>query len=79
MNILITGGAGYIGSTLVKYYLDTGNRVTVVDNLLYKQVSLSQYCYNKKFNFIKLDVRDSNELKKLVAANDVVSCKFRTY
>ena len=72
MNILITGGAGYIGSTLVKHYLDRGNKVTVVDNLLYKQVSLSQYCYNKRFNFIKLDVRDSNELKKLVAAHDVI-------
>ena len=40
MRILVTGGAGYIGSVLVPLLLDDGHRVTVVDSLMYQQTSL---------------------------------------
>ena len=42
MNILITGGAGYIGSELVQYFIEDHN-VTVVDNLMYETTSLLRY------------------------------------
>ena len=47
MKVLITGGAGYLGSVLVGLLLDKKYKVTVVDNLIYKQQSLTSYCYNK--------------------------------
>ena len=56
MNVLITGGAGYLGSTLVGKLLEQKYKVTVIDNLAYKQQSLTSYCYNKDFTFIKGDV-----------------------
>ena len=50
--VLITGGAGYLGSILVGSLLDKKYKVTVIDNLTYKQRSLTSYCYNKDFTFI---------------------------
>jgi len=64
-NILITGGAGYIGSVLTGLLLSKNYKVTVVDNLLYKQQSLTSYCYNKNFTFIKGDVRKLTDLVNL--------------
>jgi nucleoside-diphosphate-sugar epimerase len=66
MKILITGGAGYLGSVLVNRLLDSGHTVTVLDNLMYNQTSLIHYSYNKRFDFIYGDVRDTNLLEKLV-------------
>ncbi len=63
MNILVTGGAGYIGSILVPRLLEEGHRVTVVDNLLYHQSSLLDACFHKKLVVIRGDVRD----KRLVS------------
>lgn len=65
MKVLITGGAGYLGSTLVGKLLSEGFKVDVVDNLLYKQLSLLQHIGNPKFKFIKGDVRNLNSLVKL--------------
>jgi len=56
MKVLITGGAGYLGSVLVPKLLDKGHNVTVYDNLLYNQLSLLNVCNNKKFNFIHGDL-----------------------
>jgi len=64
--ILITGGAGYLGSVLVDRLLNNGYEVTVLDNLMYNQTSLIHYSYNKNFHFIYGDVRDTDLLKKLV-------------
>ena len=54
--VLITGGAGYLGSTLAEYLLDKGYEVTVLDNLLYKQLSLLHIFKRDKFKFILGDV-----------------------
>ena len=44
VNVLITGGAGYLGSTLSQYLLDRGYFVDVMDNLMYEQTSLLHLC-----------------------------------
>ena len=71
MNILITGGAGYIGSELVQYLIDDHN-ITVVDNMMYDHTTLLRYTQNEKFNFIKGDVRDLNLLEQLVSSHDAI-------
>jgi nucleoside-diphosphate-sugar epimerase len=70
--ILVTGGAGYIGSTLVPDLLDAGHKVTVVDNFMYKQASLNQVCNNKNFAVHKGDIRIESVIKPLVADADVI-------
>jgi len=72
MNILITGGAGYIGSVLTGKLLQDNHKVTVLDNLLYNQLSLLSVCHNKNFELIQGDVRDIALLEKLVIKNDVI-------
>ena len=72
MKILITGGAGYLGSVLTENLLKEGHEVTVLDNLCYNQLSLSGFFHNNLFKFILGDVRDSALLEKLVNLNDVI-------
>ncbi len=70
--VLITGGAGYIGSVLTELLLQNGYFVTVLDNLLYKQTSLITFSHNKNFDFILGDVNDTSLLKSLVESHDVI-------
>ncbi|MCX7995060.1 MAG: SDR family oxidoreductase [candidate division WOR-3 bacterium] len=57
MRILITGGAGFIGSYLVDYYLKTGDEVIAIDNLITgKEENIKHNLDNKNFRFIKCDV-----------------------
>jgi nucleoside-diphosphate-sugar epimerase len=72
LNILVTGGAGYIGSVLVPLLLAEGHSVTVVDNFMYGQPSLLDCCVNKKLDIIRGDVRDKELLSKLVAKADAI-------
>lgn len=72
MNILITGGAGYLGSVITKRMLDLGHRVTVLDSLIFNQTSPLQFTHDKKYNFIYGDVRNQGLLKTLVESNDVI-------
>ena len=51
MNILITGGAGYLGSEMVGSFLREGHKVTVVDTLDYGSTSLLRYVGNDNFDF----------------------------
>jgi nucleoside-diphosphate-sugar epimerase len=71
-NILVTGGAGYIGSTLVPMLLNEGHNVTVLDNFMYGQSSLNQLCYNKQFNVYSGDVRLKHDLFPLLKQADIV-------
>jgi nucleoside-diphosphate-sugar epimerase len=70
--VLITGGAGYLGSVLTELLLSKGYVVTVLDNLLYKQTSLVTFSHLKNFVFIKGDVNDTHLLKELVEKNDII-------
>ena len=70
--ILITGGAGYIGSMLSTKLINLGNEVTVIDILEYDSRSLSHLYLNKNFTFIKKDVRDKKFLKKIIKKFDYV-------
>lgn len=70
--ILVTGGAGYIGSKLVPALLQQGHQVTVLDNFMYKQPSLAAYIREKNLKIEYGDVRDNFLLKKLAAKADIV-------
>lgn len=72
MKVLITGGAGYLGSNLTKHLLEAGYSVTVLDNLMYDQVTLLHLFGNPKFQFELGDVRDKKLLQELVGLNDVI-------
>ena len=71
-NILVTGGAGYIGSTLVPMLLSKGHNVTVLDNFMYGQTSLNQLCANKQFNVYNGDVRLKHDLFPLLKQADII-------
>lgn len=71
-NILVTGGAGYIGSVLVPVLLGKGHKVTVLDSLMYRQTSLVQCCSNPNFEFIRGDVCDEGLLSSLILKFDVI-------
>lgn len=62
--ILVTGGAGYLGSVLVPTLLEKGHEVTVLDSFIYKQTSLLSCCKYSNFNIINGDCRDEEVLKK---------------
>jgi nucleoside-diphosphate-sugar epimerase len=70
--VLITGGAGYLGSVLTEVLLNKGYQVTVIDNITYKQTSVAPFTYNKNFKFILGDVRDEILLKQLVQGHDII-------
>ncbi len=72
MKILITGGAGYLGSVIVDKMLDAGYEVVVLDKLLFNQTSLLQYTSNPNFKFIYGDVRNLTELERLCNEADVI-------
>lgn len=72
MKILITGGAGYLGSVITKRMLDEGHDVIVLDKLVFNQTSLLGYTYTSKFKFIYGDVRNEKLLEKLCNEADVI-------
>lgn len=72
MNILVTGGAGYIGSVLVPKLLHAGYGVTVLDNFMFGQASLAECCGFDTFEVVRGDCRDEQLVKKLLSKADVV-------
>jgi nucleoside-diphosphate-sugar epimerase len=72
LHILVTGGAGYLGSIMVPELLALGHKVTVVDNFMYAQTSLNQLCSNPNFKVINGDVRSASVITPLLKEADVV-------
>src|SRR5438132_12636839 len=70
--VLVTGGAGYIGSILVPALLDRGFAVTVVDNFMYRQDSLAAVCYRPELSLIWGDVRSMETMRPLFKEADVI-------
>jgi nucleoside-diphosphate-sugar epimerase len=70
--ILVTGGAGYLGSILVPSLLEAGHDVTVVDNFMFRQTSLNHLCAHTGFNVVRGDVRDHDLMARLAKTADIV-------
>lgn len=71
-DILITGGAGYIGSVLVPELLSLGHSVTVIDSFLYKQNSLLSCCADKNFTIVNGDARNEELIKKHIRDKEFI-------
>jgi nucleoside-diphosphate-sugar epimerase len=71
LRILVTGGAGYLGSTLVPALLEAGHAVTVLDNFMFRQAPLAHVCAHPDFDVVRGDCRDAAVLKPLVAKADI--------
>jgi len=72
LRVLVTGGAGYIGSILCEHLLDAGFQVTAIDNLMYGQHSLFHLCANPRFEFVHGDVRNEGLMRRLIKEADVL-------
>ncbi len=70
--VLITGGAGYLGSVMTCHFLNKGYKVTCLDNLLYQQNSLFNYVRNPNFDFVHGDSRDENLIRETIRDKDVI-------
>ena len=70
--ILVTGGAGYLGSILVPALLSKGYEVTVLDALIYNQTPLLDCCSNPGFQFVKGDICNEALMRQLLAEVDIV-------
>jgi nucleoside-diphosphate-sugar epimerase len=71
-NVLVTGGAGYLGSTMVPDLLQLGHRVTVLDSFMYKQASLNHVCHHPNFSVVKGDIRIESVMAPLIKKADFV-------
>ena len=72
LRILITGGAGYLGSVLTTMLVNAGHNVTVVDILEFNRISLSHLFVKKNFKFIEGDVRNKKLILKLIKNKDFI-------
>ncbi len=72
MRVLVTGGAGYIGSILAEHLLRDGFHVTVVDSLLYQQANLFHLAAHPGFAFVRGDARDERLMGELIKDADVL-------
>ena len=72
MNILITGGAGYVGTSLIPQLLAKSNNVTVIDSLLFGGDAIFPFFRHPKFTFVRGDIRNKDEIKPLIRDKDVI-------
>ena len=71
-HVLITGGAGYVGSILTEHLLRRGYKVTSVDTLMYGDHCLFQFCEDPNYEFVFGDARDERIMKGLVVKADII-------
>ena len=71
-NILVTGGAGYLGSIMVPALLKAGHKVTVLDNFMYGQNSLAHVCHDPNFNMIRGDIRTKDKVAQLLKGIEII-------
>ena len=72
MKILITGGAGYLGSVLVPMLIQAGHSVIVIDNFMYNQISLLDCCWSKNLTIIRGDARNLSLIQEQLKQVDVI-------
>lgn len=72
MKVLVTGGAGYIGSILVGQLLASGHQVMVLDNFMYGQMPLAQLCWHPSLSIVRGDARDIDTFKPLHSFDAVI-------
>lgn len=72
MKIVVTGGAGYLGSTLVDYLIGQGHYVTVVDNFMWRQAPFGHLCYAPQFEIVRGDARDMRIMKDVLKTADIL-------
>jgi len=70
--ILVTGGAGYLGSVMVPLFLHSGHRVTVLDNFMYTQTGLAGVCHHPRFDVVEGDARVQETVKPLLKDADII-------
>ena len=70
--VLVTGGAGYIGSILVEYLLQMGCLVTVIDNFMFGQTSFNHLCDNKNLKIVNGDIRNPVHMAPLLKDADII-------
>ena len=70
--ILVTGGAGYLGSVMVPLFLHSGHSITVLDNFMFEQTSLAGVCHHQRFDVVEGDARVKETLKPLLKDADIV-------
>src|SRR4030042_6583548 len=71
-HILVTGGAGYLGSTMVPELLNAGYKVTVIDNFMFKHTSRNHVCHHPNFEVVKGDIRVESAMLPLMKKADVI-------
>ncbi|MDI6786286.1 MAG: NAD(P)-dependent oxidoreductase [bacterium] len=72
MKVLVTGGAGYIGSMLVPELLKNSYKVMVIDNFMYNQTPLLDYCYDRNLEIIRGDTRDRKLISSCIKETDII-------
>jgi len=71
-NILVTGGAGYLGSIFVPILLEAGHTVTVLDNFMFRQASLAHVCYHPRLSIVRGDIRVEADILPLLKQADII-------
>jgi nucleoside-diphosphate-sugar epimerase len=72
MNIMVTGGAGYIGSVMVPFLLRAGHKVTVIDSFMYGQSSLLDCCHDANLSIVRGDVRNADLVRTHLSKADII-------
>ena len=72
MKVVVTGGAGYIGTTLVPILLENGFRVHVLDNLMFGGTGLFSHFIHPQFSFAQVDIRNRSALKEQLKDADII-------